>query len=359
MENNKQCSGLNLERVRALETWLEQTNTRLVQVNGQRKYGGPPAAWKGPAPGAHCEVFISQIPRETYEDVLIPLFSSVGPLWEFRLMMNFSGQNRGFAYAKYGSATVAGEAIRMLHGYMLETSSPLCVRRSTEKRHLTIGNLPTSTTSDQLLQVLHTLAEGVERVVFRPPEPGTKGLSAIVAFSSHYTASMAKKVLVEDFQKRFSLTITIGWQSMERHSSNGSKAPPKYVPSVPTPLQHSPSSKPATALHPFTPQVFCRAVGGPAVHSSLQRHQLFTSNPVKLLRRVCKEAGVGRPRYEMLFSHTGPNGFLHFTYTVLISGISSPFAGQVMILPGPNVGAVLEEAQRVAAQQVLHKVHNY
>lgn len=33
---------LNLDRVRELENWLKRTNTKLIQVNGQRKYGGPP-----------------------------------------------------------------------------------------------------------------------------------------------------------------------------------------------------------------------------------------------------------------------------------------------------------------------------
>uniref|UniRef100_A0A4W6E2M4 DND microRNA-mediated repression inhibitor 1 n=1 Tax=Lates calcarifer TaxID=8187 RepID=A0A4W6E2M4_LATCA len=87
------------------------TNTKLTQVNGQRKYGGPPEGERG----SRCEVFISQIPRDTYEDLLIPLFRSVGPLWEFRLMMNFSGQNRGFAYAKYSSSSVAANAVRLLN----------------------------------------------------------------------------------------------------------------------------------------------------------------------------------------------------------------------------------------------------
>lgn len=109
--------------------------------------------WDGPTPGARCEVFISQIPRDTYEDQLIPLFSSVGPLWEFRLMMNFSGQNRGFAYGKYGSPAVATEAIRVLHGHVLEPGLSLSVRRSTEKRHLCIGDLPASTRQEDLLQV--------------------------------------------------------------------------------------------------------------------------------------------------------------------------------------------------------------
>lgn len=111
------------------------------------------SVWDGPMPGARCEVFISQIPRDTYEDLLIPLFSSVGPLWEFRLMMNFSGQNRGFAYAKYSSPAVATDAIRLLHGHMLEPGFRLSVRRSTEKRHLCMGDLPAATRQEDLLQV--------------------------------------------------------------------------------------------------------------------------------------------------------------------------------------------------------------
>ncbi|XP_040904659.1 dead end protein 1 isoform X2 [Toxotes jaculatrix] len=196
MMERKQSQVLNLERVQALETWLKTTNTKLAQVNGQRKYGGPPEGWDGPAPGARCEVFISHIPRDAYEDLLIPLFSSVGPLWEFRLMMNFSGQNRGFAYAKYSSSAVASDAIRLLHGHMLEPGFCLSVRRSTEKRHLCVGDLPATTRQEDLLQVLRELAEGVERVSLKAG-PGIEGVSAIVAFSSHHCASMAKKMLVE------------------------------------------------------------------------------------------------------------------------------------------------------------------
>ena len=109
--------------------------------------------WHGDPPGSGCEIFISQIPRDVYEDRLIPLFSAVGPLWEFRLMMNFSGQNRGFAYAKYGSPALAAAAIRSLHGHALEPGVRLSVRRSTEKRQLLLGELPTNTSRELLLQV--------------------------------------------------------------------------------------------------------------------------------------------------------------------------------------------------------------
>ncbi|KAM3849217.1 dead end protein 1-like, partial [Diretmus argenteus] len=143
------CQEQNQKR---LERWMKETNIKLTQVNGQRKYGGPPEVWDGPPPGAHCEVFISQIPRDVYEDLLIPLFGFVGPLWEFRLMMNFSGENRGFAFAKYGSPALAATAIRLLHGHMLESGVSLKVQLSIEKRHLCLGGLPSSTRREELMQ---------------------------------------------------------------------------------------------------------------------------------------------------------------------------------------------------------------
>ena len=68
-------------------------------------------------------------------------------------MMNFSGQNRGFAYAKYGTRAMATKAISRLHGYELEPGVYLVVRHSTEKRQLRVGELPASTQWAELLQV--------------------------------------------------------------------------------------------------------------------------------------------------------------------------------------------------------------
>uniref|UniRef100_A0A8C6SNI8 DND microRNA-mediated repression inhibitor 1 n=1 Tax=Neogobius melanostomus TaxID=47308 RepID=A0A8C6SNI8_9GOBI len=251
----KRSQVLNPVRVKALETWLRNTNIRLIQVNGQRRYGGPPESWNGPLPGARCEVFISQIPRDAYEDLLIPLFSSVGPLWEFRLMMNFSGQNRGFAYAKYGSAAVATEAIRTLNGHMLEPGCCLSVRRSTEKRQLCMGGLPAVTQQEQLLQVLRGLVEGVERVSLKAG-PGIEGVSAIVVFTSHHAASMAKKVLVEAFKKFFALSVSIKWQSSGKPSPNDPLTPQKvFLPCATKPpcliARAQPSVPPSALPSPF------------------------------------------------------------------------------------------------------------
>nr|AXV44442.1 dead end protein [Oryzias celebensis] len=366
MANQSQV--MNLERVKAFQAWLKSTNTKLIQVNGQRKYGGPPEAWDGPLPGARCEVFISQIPRDVYEDLLIPLFSSVGALWEFRLMMNFSGQNRGFAYAKYGTVAIATDAIHQLHGHMLWPGARLSVRFSIEKRHLCIQNLPASSRQEELLQVLRMLSDGVESVALKAG-PGIEGVSAVVAFSSHHAASMAKKVLGEGFKKQFCLDIAIKWLSAEKPNPD-EPPPPQRAPKglLPSPLKHlgqtSPRLPPRLASTTI-PTAFCRAVGGapkqhdayPKCTSSPPRGQVvFSVSPVLLLQKLSEASGWGDPHYEMLFSHTGPDGFLYFTYKVHVPGAPTTFRGFVMILPGHCTSTMLEEAKRAAAQQVLQKV---
>lgn len=43
------CERVNPENKAALEAWVRETGIRLVQVNGQRKYGGPPPGTLAPA----------------------------------------------------------------------------------------------------------------------------------------------------------------------------------------------------------------------------------------------------------------------------------------------------------------------
>ncbi|RVE67578.1 hypothetical protein OJAV_G00104150 [Oryzias javanicus] len=338
MDNQSQV--VNLERVQALQAWLKSTDTKLTQVNGQRKYGGPPEVWDGPPPGARCEVFISQIPRDVYEDLLIPLFSSVGVLWEFRLMMNFSGQNRGFAYAKYGTAAIANDAIRLLHGYTLGPGARLSVRCSIEKRHLCIQNLPASTQQEELQQVLGLLSAGVESVALKAG-PGIEGMSAVVCFCSHHAASMAKKVLGEEFKKQFCLEISIKWLSAEKPVPD-EPPPPQRAPKalLPSPLKHLGQTPPGCP-HAWLPP-----------HGQV----LLSVSPVLLLQKLSEASGWGDPQYDMFFSHTGPDGFLYFAYNVHVPGAPTTFRGFVMILPGHCSSTVLEEARRAAAQQVLQKV---
>lgn len=76
------------------------------------------------------------------------------------------------------------------------------------------------------------------------------------------------------------------------------------------------------------------------------------------LHKVCEATGVGQPLYEIYYRHTGPDGFLYFTFKVCIPGITRAFKGLIMILPGPTATKTLEEARQAAAHQVLQSVYS-
>ncbi|XP_067103867.1 dead end protein 1 [Osmerus mordax] len=369
MDRTEKDQVLIPERLKSLEIWLQQTHMKLIQVNGQRRYGGPPDVWHGDPPGSGCEVFISQIPRDVYEDRLIPLFSAVGPIWEFRLMMNFSGQNRGFAYAKYGSPALAAAAIRSLHGHALEPGVRLSVRRSTEKRQLLLGELPANTSREQLLQVLRDFTEGVKCVTLKS-SLGEEGVSADVVYFSHHLASMAKKVLVEAFKKRFGLSISVKWLTSTKSKP---KTPPRVPKTPPSPfklphrtLNNSPHLPllPPRLTRPPLPPGFSRAVGSPA-HlappppplSPFPGQEQGRVDAVRLLQQLCEAHGRRPPLYELLYQDTAPDGFLRFSYRVCVPGLAVPFSGTVQTLPGPSTTAVQEEARRAAAEQVIRALH--
>ena len=59
--------------------------------------------WEGPPPPRGCEVFVGKLPRDVYEVQLLPLFESVGQVYELRLMLEFNGQNRGYAFVMFAN----------------------------------------------------------------------------------------------------------------------------------------------------------------------------------------------------------------------------------------------------------------
>ncbi|KAK3103329.1 hypothetical protein FSP39_018536 [Pinctada imbricata] len=62
---------------------MERTGYSMIQENGQRKYG-PPPGWNGPPPARGCEIFVGKIPRDCYEDELVPVFERIGKIYELR-----------------------------------------------------------------------------------------------------------------------------------------------------------------------------------------------------------------------------------------------------------------------------------
>jgi len=65
------------------------------------------------------QVFVGKIPRDLYEDELVPLFESAGPIWDLRLMMDpLSGQNRGYAFITYCNKDDAQKAVKLVSSFL-------------------------------------------------------------------------------------------------------------------------------------------------------------------------------------------------------------------------------------------------
>ena len=107
---------------------MARTGYSIVQQNGQRRYG-PPPDWDGPPPPRGCEIFVGKIPRDCFEDELVPVFEKVGRIYEMRLMMDFSGQNRGYAFVVYGNPLEAKDSLCYTPGNrIIETHQSISIR---------------------------------------------------------------------------------------------------------------------------------------------------------------------------------------------------------------------------------------
>lgn len=59
------------------------------------------------------QIYIGQIPRELYEDAMIPLFEQIGKIYDLRLMMDpANGKSRGYAFLIYFDKEHANEAAK-------------------------------------------------------------------------------------------------------------------------------------------------------------------------------------------------------------------------------------------------------
>lgn len=61
------------------------------------------------------KVFCGKIPKDVFEDELIPLFEKCGPIWDLRLMMDpMTGFNRGYSFITYCDRDGANEAVKQV-----------------------------------------------------------------------------------------------------------------------------------------------------------------------------------------------------------------------------------------------------
>lgn len=204
------------ELTRKLLDLMKDTGYPLLQQNGQRKFG-PPPEWTGPPPQKGCEVFVGKLPREIFEDELVPIFAKCGKIYEMRLMMDFSGSNRGYAFVTYTSRSDAFRAVRELNGFEIRQGRNIGVVKSVDNCRLFVGSIPKTKTKEEVYEELSKRVSGIVDVILYKncfDRRLNRGF-AFVEFTSHRAAAMARRALVPGCVKLWDHEVNVDWAEPE------------------------------------------------------------------------------------------------------------------------------------------------
>jgi len=186
--SKEQCT---LER--RLERLSRETGHQVMTRHGQRIFGGPPPGWTEDREPRGTEVYCYRLPRDCFEDELVPVFSSAGRIFELRMMLEFSGANRGYCYVRYCTIEGAEKAVKSLNNHQIRPGHRLAVTKSVDNQKLcvkTVPAIPLGIRQEEVLTELNKLLDGVVRV---------RNLNKNwleVEFESHRKAALARRKLV-------------------------------------------------------------------------------------------------------------------------------------------------------------------
>jgi len=206
-----------LPNEKAMLALMEHSGYPITQNNGQRRFG-PPPDFVGTAPSRGSEVFVGKLPRDCFEDELVPVFESVGKIYEMRLMMDFNGQNRGYAFVVYFTKKDAQKAVRSLNNYEIRKGRLLGVCQSVDNCRLFVGGIPKKVKRDEILDEISKVTEHVIDVIVYPSandKSKNRGF-AFVEFESHRAAAMARRKLMSGRIQLWGHPIAVDWAEPEQ-----------------------------------------------------------------------------------------------------------------------------------------------
>ncbi|XP_057682581.1 APOBEC1 complementation factor isoform X2 [Corythoichthys intestinalis] len=220
METNQKAGGEELagaQKEAGLRALVQRTGYRLQQENGQRRYGGPPPGWDGPPPERGSEIFVGKLPRDLFEDELVPLCEKLGTIFEVRMMMDFNGNNRGYAFVTFANKQEARAATKQLNNYEIRSGRLLGVCPSVDNCRLFVGGIPKSKKRDEILAEMRKVTDGAVDVIVYPSaadKSKNRGF-AFVEYDSHRAAAMARRKLLPGRIQLWGHAIAVDWAEPE------------------------------------------------------------------------------------------------------------------------------------------------
>lgn len=171
-------------------------------------------------PGAGCECFVGKLPRDLFEDELIPVFEQQGKIWDLRLMIDpATGFSKGYCFVTYCDKENAALAAKNLNDHEIRPGKPIRVNVSVANIRLFIGNIPKTKSKEELKAEFGKIVEGLsELIIFngggdaaQPTDDKLKNRGfCFLEFIDHKSASVAKRKLSK-FNRVLNREIAVDW----------------------------------------------------------------------------------------------------------------------------------------------------
>jgi len=162
-----------------------------------------------------CQVFVGKIPRDCFEDELVPVLEESGRIYDFRLMVDpLTGQNRGYGFCTYSTKEEAQDAMKKLDTKEIRPGRRLGVCLSVANNRLFVGSIPKTKNKEEIFEEFTKITAGLtDVIVYMSAENKTRNRGfAFLEYESHQAASLARRRLASGRVKVWgNIVVTVDW----------------------------------------------------------------------------------------------------------------------------------------------------
>ena len=169
------------------------------------------------------EIYLSNLPQNSYEDELLPFLMQAGPLYQLRIIMTLSGATKGKAYAIFADIESSLRAVQILNGQCIRSSYslPVKVEFSVNNNRLRVRGIPNSIKSSEQLQQRLCLigiedirlfpAKNLDTIIVNGSSVDDCGQEAIIVFHEHSQAASTRRVFISGSIEIDGHKLTANW----------------------------------------------------------------------------------------------------------------------------------------------------
>ncbi|KAL1464547.1 hypothetical protein WDU94_004180 [Cyamophila willieti] len=149
-----------------------------------------------------------------------------------RLMVDFSGTNRGFAYVRYASPEIARRAVNCLNGPQNKKNVIKKASMSDDNCVLFVMGIPVHLTKNELFEHFSRRTERLHGVTIRPSSnfnSPNRGFCFLEYANHSYAAQARRELLVDPFVQEWRSEITVNWSIPDKQKNDPFYEPTKNI----------------------------------------------------------------------------------------------------------------------------------